>query len=97
MGMYYTCNICGATEKGTHPDCNCVENEEKRILEMRNGTKIVESTLIINNDMKYVMEKLEKEGSFIYIVIVIDTCWDSYSPRIYEIEKDQYDNDLPRK
>ena len=93
MGIYYECSICGATEKGFRPSCECVEKETKYYTAMMIGSTILDSIVTKKECCIYLIQQLRLvSGDTVYISICIDCPADEYDPRIMEITKTQYDS-----
>jgi hypothetical protein len=43
MGFYITCQYCGATEKGVHPGCGCLEERRDALVQKTIGATIITS------------------------------------------------------
>lgn len=92
MGKYYTCNICGATEKAMLPGCGCAEKEAARVLAKKIGAKVIDVFIHTNAYGTSIVEKLESsEGVLLFIVTDIDPeDSESVQSKVWEIDEERY-------
>ena len=93
MGIYYTCNECGATAKGVWP-CDCPRKLTLKNIRARVGCKILKSCHGFDGVNEYLYEKLQsRKGETFYHATCLGGGGGEYDNdwKIVEISKKEFD------
>lgn len=71
MGFYITCQCCGATEKGAHPDCGCLEKKRDALVQKTIGATVITSHVTNEDFFTFLYTQYKKGDEFFWVRTVL--------------------------